>query len=167
MLTKIYLAVLAVSVAILGFFTYYAWSWLQSIGLPTAAAEGYGYHSGLGWLALWICSLLLLFLGAGVLWSTRHAWGVWAAFGFFAVFTVLQSFWLDSAFRSFKQSNSLATSGFSGLPILAVVSILGMAALAFLAQFAIIRLHRKTYQLDAPPSSETPAPPDPGDEAEK
>ena len=47
MWSKIYLAILAVAVVVMAFFTYYAWSWLQSIGQPVAAAAGYDYHSRL------------------------------------------------------------------------------------------------------------------------
>ncbi|MBV9214984.1 MAG: hypothetical protein JO053_02320 [Acidobacteria bacterium] len=167
MLTKIYLAVLAIATIVMGFFTFYASSWLKSIGLPSAAIDGYEYHMGLGWIALWFSTLVLLLLAAGILWSSQHAWALWAAFVFFAVFIVARSFWLEPAATLFKQQTGLAVPGFTGGSIMAAVSILGVAAFAFLAQFAIIRIHRKTYGSE-PEAVESPDnKPESVDEAEK
>lgn len=48
MWNKVYLALLAIGILVGGFFSYYAWSWLQSIGDPRAAWEAFNYHRRAG-----------------------------------------------------------------------------------------------------------------------
>lgn len=152
MFTKIYLAALGLSLAVMAFFTYYSWSWLQSIGQPAAAVAGYEYHANLAWITLWITSATLLILGNAVLWTTRSAWAIWLTFIFFGIFVVARFFGLEFAFIEFQMRTESAGIGALG-PFLAVLLIVIMAAIVFCDQFIVIRLRARTY-----PEAEKPAP---------
>jgi len=149
MWSKIYLGVLAVSVILISFFTYYSWSWLQSIGLPMAAVAGYEYHAGLALPMLWISTIALLILGSAVLWTSGRAWAMWVTFLYFALFVMLRYFWLDQAFFQFKKTNGIADSTLSMAPILAVVLVVLMAIIVFFNTFLVVRLRAKTYPATA------------------
>lgn len=145
MFSKIYLAALGLSIAVMAFLTYYSWSWLQSIGQPAAAVAGYEYHSNLAWIALWITSIILLLLGNAVLWTTRSAWAMWLTFVFFSIFVVARFFALEFAFIEFQMRTEPSESGTLTGPFLAVLLIVIMAAIVFFDQFIVIRLRAKTY----------------------
>lgn len=145
MFSKIYLAALGVSVAVVSFFTYYSWSWLQSIGQPAAAIAGYEYHSNLAWITLLITSVVLLLLANAVLWTTRSAWAMWVTFIFFSFFAVAKFFWLKFVFIDFQMRTAPSGTGVLRGPFLAVLLIVIMAAIVFFNQFIVIKLRAKTY----------------------
>lgn len=159
MWSKIYLVILAVACLVMAFFTFYSWSWLQSIGLPAAAVAGYEYHSGLAWPALWILTIALLVMGNAILWASGRAWAMWVTFIYFSAFAVIRYFWLDQAFFQFKKTNGLFDGSFSIAPLMAVILVVLMAAIVFFDQFIVLRLRAKTYpvaaaQDDAPAESQ-------------
>jgi hypothetical protein len=145
MLTRIYVGGLCVAAALLGFFTYYSWSWLNSIGSPAAAAAGYEYHADLSWTFLWITAVILLFVAKGILWTTGRLWPMWATFVFFAFFVIVRDFWLHPAYLTFRQDSGLGGAAVSARPILAAVLIVVAAAIVFFEQFILLRLKAKTY----------------------
>lgn len=157
MWSKLYLALLAIAILVMAFFTFYSWSWLQSIGLPTAAVEGYEYHSGLAWVFLWLSSVVLLLWGNAILWLTRSAWAMWATLIYFAVFMLMTYFWLGEAAFNFKKQSGLGTGSFSLGPVLGVIFVIGAAVLIFLNQFIVVQLQRKMYPatVAADPEPET------------
>ena len=160
MFTKIYLAILGISIAVMAFLSYYSWSWLQSIGLPAAAVAGYEYHAGYAWAALWISVVALLLLANAILWATGRSWAVWTTLVYFSVFIVTRYFWLDQAFFSFKKTNGLFDGSFSVAPLLAVILMVLMAAIAFFDQFIIVKLRAKTYGKPEEPVVEPAETPD-------
>jgi hypothetical protein len=141
MFSKIYLAALALSIVVMAFFTYYSWSWLQSIGQPAAAVAGYEYHSNLAWVALWVTSAMLLLLANAVLWTTRSAWAMWLTFLYFSFFIITKYFWLGREFMRFSESPSTFSSG----PLIGAGLIILMAVVVFIDQFMVVRLLAKTY----------------------
>ena len=145
MWSKFYLAVLAVAVIVMAFFTYYAWSWLQSIGQPVAAAEGYDYHSGLAWNAIWLFTIAMLICGNAVLWASGRAWAMWATFLYFATVWIIHGFWLEPMSVRFNKESGLSDATVSMAPISAVVLIVLMAIIVFFDKFLVIRLRDKTY----------------------
>ncbi len=163
MWSKIYLVILAVAIIVMAFFTFYSWSWLQSIGLPSAAVAGYEYHAALAWPALWLPTIALLVLGNAVLWTTGRAWAMWVTFIYFSAFAVVRYFWLDQAFFQFRKTNGLFDGSFSIAPLMAVVLVVIMAAIVFFDQFIVLRLRAKTYP--AAPQDDSPL--EPKDEEEK
>lgn len=145
MWSKIYLAVLGLSIAAMAFFTFYSWSWLQSIGQPAAAVVGYEYNSGVACTALIISGVLLLLLANGVLWATKRAWAMWATFVYVAIFVIIRYFWLGEAFFRFKKDNGMSDGSFSLGPVMGVILVVAVGIVVFANQFASVRLSRKMY----------------------
>lgn len=145
MWSKLYLGLLGLFIVVMAFFSFYSWSWLQSIGLPAGAIAGYEYHAGFAWTSLWVTTILLLLSGNALLWTTGRAWALWTTFVYFAVLVVVRFFWLDEAFFSFKKSNELVDGSFSVGPFFAVMLIALLAAIVFLNQFIVVRMHQKMY----------------------
>src|SRR5215213_5772016 len=129
MWNKIFFAVLAVAVVVMCFFTFYANSWLGSIGSPKDALEGYQYYAGLSSMFLWISSAVLLILANVILWNTRRGWAMWTTLAYFAVFVILRCFWLEKARYNFQNSDS-----FFFTPIIGVILIIGAGAVIFFNQ---------------------------------
>lgn len=145
MFSKIYLALLGLSIAVTTFLTYYSWSWLQSIGQPAAAVAEFQYYSMLVTTALWLSTAVLLVLANAVLWSSGRVWAIWTTFLFFTVFALVRYFGLSLAFIDFQMRNSPVGSGTSREPVIGVLLIILMAAIAFFDQFIVLRLRAKTY----------------------
>jgi hypothetical protein len=161
MWSKIYLACLAISLAVMAFFTFYGLSWLQSIGDPRASAAGFEYHSGISWPVLWISSIVLLVLANAVLWTTRRAWAMWVTFLFLAVFIAAKFFWLDRSFAAFQTDHNLAAAALSFGPFFAAIMIVVIAAIVFFDQFFVVRMLDKMYP--TPAASPEPQPEEPGE----
>ena len=156
MWNKIYLIALAVLITPMAFLTYYAWSWLQSIGAPRTVVENYDYWSNFYWNYLWLSTVILLILANVLLWKTRRAWALWTTFLYFAIFIIARYFWLDQIFFEYKRENGLGQNGFSVAPLFGVVLCAIAAAIVFFDQFLIKRLHDKMYlQMEAAISNPT------------
>lgn len=140
MWNKIYFVLLAVAALLMCFFTFYAYSWLGSIGSPTSALEGYYHYAGLSSTFLWISTAVLLILANVILWETRRGWAMWATFAYFAVFVVLRTFWLEKARYNFENSDSLFFT-----PVIGVILIIAAGAFVFFNQFFNLRLNEKMY----------------------
>src|SRR5215203_878872 len=102
MWNKIYLAVLAVAFLVMCFFTFYANSWLGSIGSPKDALAGYEYYAGLSSIFLSISAVVLLILANVILWYTRRGWAMWTTLAYFAIFVILRFFWLEKSRYTFQ-----------------------------------------------------------------
>lgn len=157
MWNKIYFAAIGLSIAVMGFFSFYEWSWLQSKGNPADAIAGFEYHAGLSWLFLCISSVILLLLANAVIWANQKAWAIWATFVYFAVFVVIGYFWLGEAAFHFKKEKGMFDGSFSMGPFFAVILVGLSAVIAFFDQFLLVRLHRKTYP-PIPPVDDASAP---------
>lgn len=156
MLIKIFLALLAAAIAVMGFFTFYSWSWLGSIGSPASAVSGYEYHSGLSWPFLWLSATILLIIANSVAWTTRKLWPLWTTLIFFQVFVLIRTFWLDRAFSSFKAEAGLADPAITLAPIFAAMLIVIAAAIVFFDQFLVLRLREKTFPEETVSAVEDP-----------
>ncbi len=158
MLNKVYLAVLAIAVAVMAFFTFYAWSWLQSIGLPQAAVAGFVYHSTCAATSLWIFVLLLLILANAVLWTTGRAWAMWVTFLFFALFALISNFWMNRMFIDYQQQHFGMDDGLSSGPFLGAIMIIIMGLFVFADQFLLVRVQQKMYPPSIPELTENDEP---------
>jgi len=140
MWSKIYLAVLAVAVIVIGFFIIYANSWLGSIGNPRDALAGYQFYANLSSTSLWISTAFLLILANIILWTSRRGWAMWVSFAFFAFFVILLTFWLAKAGYNFQQSD-----GFFFTPLVGVILIIIAGGVVFFNQLLNLRLQEKMY----------------------
>ncbi len=145
MWNKIFVGAIAFFSVLVGFFTFYSWSWLQSIGSPQAAVEGYAYNADLGWTTFWIGTIVLLILANIVLLKTEKAWALWSTFGFFVVFVVAKYFWVGITAIEFERQSSLPISGSVLGPFLAVILCLIFGAFIYADQLLAVRLMRRIY----------------------
>ncbi len=155
MWNKIFIGTIAFFSILVSFFTYYSWSWLQSIGSPPAAIEGYAYNSSLGWTSFWIGTIILLIIANIVLLKTEKAWALWATFGFFALFVIAKYFWVGLTAIEFERENSLPVSGSILGPFLAVILCLIFGAFVYADQLLAVKLLRRIYPS---PDIEEPSP---------
>jgi hypothetical protein len=144
MFTKIYLGLLAVACVISGFFTFYSYSWLQSIGSPEIAAENFEYFSRIGWPVLWLTFIILVLWSNFLIWKRGISWPIWVSYAYFAVFMIMQTLWLAPSLTAFKESNGLAQDGFSFTPFIGVMTILVLGIAVFCDRFIVLRL-RESY----------------------
>lgn len=158
MWNKIFFGLLGLGTVVSIFFAYYAHSWLQSIGAPAAALDGFYYNSGLGWVTVLISSLALLIVANVVLWLQRHAWAAWTTLLYFAVFTVLWYFWLLPSAREFAFSSNIQTPTSSLTPLSGVVFCLAAAALVYFDQFLVVRLAARMHPAMEPVEDGAPSP---------
>lgn len=145
MWNRIFLLILAVCSAIMAGLTYYAWSWLQSIGAPSATVEGYTFHAGLAWKFVWASSIILLILANFLLARSRRSWAMWATFVYFAAFVVVRYFFLERWFFQYKLNSGLADSRLSWAPFAGAVVVVAAATVVFIDQMLIVRLTEKIY----------------------
>ncbi len=153
MLIKSYIVLLAVSIAVMSFFSLYSWSWLGSIGSPVSAVAGYEYHAGLSWPFLWLSASILLILANSILWISGRLWPIWGTLLYFQAFVLIRAFWLDRALLGYKNAAGMTDSTFTVAPIMAALLIVIAGAIVFFDQFLVLRLRAKTY----PGSEETSA----------
>ena len=153
MLTKIYLILLALAVLTAASFGYYAWSWLQSIGDPKIAVENYAVWENYYSLTVYGASLILLITANVILWTQRNSWALWTTLGYFAVFVLLDYFWLGETYFQFKKANGLWEGGFSVGTILGLGICVAAAVLIFLNQFVILRLNERMFPAKELPSA--------------
>lgn len=147
MLNKVYLIVFAVFVLPMAFLTYYAGTWLGSIGAPVKAAESYFYFTSFGWTLLWGSFFVLLILANIILWSSRKAWAIWLSFLYFAFFIFLRYWYLEGSYLDFARRNGFTDSNFSTGPLVAMILVVGIGALVFFDQFVVLRLNEKMHPL--------------------
>ena len=155
MMSKLYLGLLAISALLVGFFTWYSWSWLQSIGLPAAAVDGFKYNDGIAWTLLIASSLILLIFANVYLWYTRRAWPLWTTFLYFSVFILIRYFLIIPQYREFHIDNGME-SGFKLGHLFGAILVIAAAIFTFCDQFAILQLHRTMYPAAAVPEPQDP-----------
>jgi hypothetical protein len=146
MWNKLYLAVLLVCVIVAGFFVYYGWSWLTSIGDPRIALENYSYHRGMGIYAMLISTALLIILGSVVLWVNGTAWALWVSEAYAVVFALILLVVLNAAANSYCLENNICQDpGRASGILLTVFGGLALSGVIFADQFLLLRLREKMY----------------------
>jgi len=148
MLSKIYLALLFAAVAITSFITYYAFSWLQSIGAPTAAFEGYTYNASNAFVFIVGSWIVLLIVATAIAW-TKKPWALWTSFLYFAIFALAYYFWLDRAAFHFKQTAGLTDDKYNFASILGVILVIVAGFVTFAIHFMVSQLRKKMSMTDA------------------
>lgn len=151
MWSKIYLAVLAAAVLVMCFFTFYANSWLGSIGNPNDAIAGYDYYARLSSTFLSVSFIILLILANIILWNTRRSWALWASLGYFTLFVILRVFWLEKSRYAFQNPDGL----FFTPAIIGAGLIIAAGAFVFFNQLLNLRLHERMYPTAATNEAET------------
>lgn len=154
MWNKIYTAILGISFILSAGLTYYAYTWLQSVGSPVNVVQNFEYYANAGRMFLWTSSIILLVLANVILWTTGNAWAMWTTLIYFALFILIQTFWLDKSFLSYQQNNGIAENAFfltafTGI-ILCVLAAIGI----FFDQFIVKKMYDRTHQSQTETKSE-------------
>lgn len=147
MWSKVYFGVLAVGVIAMALFTYYSWSWLQSIGAPADALEGYRYYDYLGVVTFFTTSVLLLILGNVILWLSKNAFALWTAFLYAGFFVLLKSFWLIPSMFEFCKTNGIPPFEWLPVRVISIPLVILAGVVIFLDQYFVLKLQRKMYPL--------------------
>lgn len=152
MWTRIYVGVFAAAVLVVGFFTYYSWGWIESIGRPEDAIAGYQYASQAAWAMLCLCSIALLFVACGVMWAGARAWALWLTFAYFAVFVGINGFWLDHGYQRLLERAAGIDTNVWATPVISVLMIIGAAVALLAIQYMIVVLRKKFDRAALPPA---------------
>lgn len=153
MLNKVYLIAFAALSLLMAFLTWWAGSWLHSIGSPDSVKDGYFSSSATGWIALWASFIILLIIANIILWSARKAWAIWLSFLYFAVFIFLRFWWLEGDYLDFARRHGFTDSSFSTGPLVAAILVVGIGMLIFFDQFVVLRLAEKMHPTVIPPET--------------
>lgn len=145
MWSRIYLIALTVAILPMAFLTYYAWAWLGSIGSPASVVENYAYYSSLGWVFLWISTIVLLILANAVLWAYRRSWALWTTLIYFILFVSVKSFWLERSFAGFAQTHGVYEKSMFGGILIAIVVCVAAVVVVFFNELIAVRLNKKVY----------------------
>lgn len=156
MLERVFLLALAICGAVMAAMTYYSWSWLESIGAPAAAVEGYLYNAGNSWMFLLFTSLGLLVFANFILARYVRSWPMWATFVYFAAFVLIRYFFLERAFFRFRADHGLTDAAMSWAPFAGAVIVVVAGAVVFANQLLVLRLRERLYPTTPEPEpSET------------
>jgi len=150
MLNKIYAGILGAAFLVMSVLTYLTFSWLQSVDKPANVVANYTYNAGISRTFLWISSIVLLILANILLWKMRKSWGLWATLLYFAIFTIVQTFWLDRAFLHYQQANNLTDKNFSFSPVFGVAMLVLAGIIIFFNQYLVKRMYDKTFPATQP-----------------
>lgn len=151
MLNKIYLVIFAVALLIMSFFTFMCYSQLQSIGFaPAQIVQNFESYNGLYKLIHLISSLVLLVISNIILWSYRRSWSLWVTFGFFAIFLLVDYWWLGDLLVAYQKANNLWQGSFyiGGLFAAIFCVIIGIGI--FFNQFLVLRMRDKMFDKPQP-----------------
>lgn len=145
MWNRVYLTALAAFTLILALISYYSWSWLRSIGSPSAAIAGFDTSDDIGWTFLLITTVVLLVIANFVLARTLRPWALWTTFIYFSVFVIIKYFWLSVSATSFLRQNNLDSGSYILGPFLALILCAGFGTVVFVNQLASIKISNKIY----------------------
>lgn len=146
MFTKIYLALLGISLLVILTITFLCYSQLQSIGFaPTQIVENFESYDGFYKTVLWISAIVLLILGNVILWTSRRSWALWVSFAYFAAFILLDMWWLGDLLFGYKKQNNLLNGSFQFGGIFAAMMVVIVGIGVFFNQFIVLRLHDKMF----------------------
>lgn len=146
MLNKIYPVALAVAIVIMGVLTYLAYSQLQSTGFaPTVIAANYLEYSAYYQQFLWLSSAILLILANILLWKEQKSWALWVTLGFFALFVLLNGWWLNGIFADYKRDNFPPDANFSAAGLFSTIICIIAAVAVFFDQYIVLRMRERMY----------------------
>lgn len=146
MLKKIFPLALAVASLVMIFLAYTAHSKLNSIGFaPATVAESYLVYQNYYQQFLVLSSLILLILANVLLWKERRAWALWATLAYFSVFILIQGWWLDAQFLTYKKQNNLWQGEFSLSGFVSALFCVAAAVGIFFDQFLVLRMRDRIH----------------------
>lgn len=147
MLNKIFLILFAVAILFMATLSFLTNSQLSSIGFPPPQiVDTFKSYENLHWLSLWISSLILLVLSNVIMWTYRKSWALWLTFSFFAVFIMVNTWWLTESLKAYQIKEHLDTAGLLSKNGIfgAIFCIVGGVGI-FFNQYIVLRLRDKMF----------------------
>lgn len=150
MWNKIYPIFLAVFVLVMLVLTYLAYSQLQSIGFaPEVIRDNYQTYENYFRQFLWMSSVVLLILANVLLWTERKSWALWTTLLYFALFTLLEGWWLGRAYTAYLQQHNLPQSAISFGILISTIMCIVAAVGIFFDHFLVLRMRERIYKTDS------------------
>lgn len=151
MWNRVFLAALLICAIVAGFFAWYGWSWLGSIGDPTTAWQNYAYHRSMGIYATLVSTALLIVLGSVLLWVKGKGWSLWAAEAYAVILALIFLVLLNNAAANYCVENRLCTepSRAAGA-LITVFGGIALAAVIYGVHFLVLRLRERMYPATEP-----------------
>lgn len=151
MWNKIFIVIFAVAVLAMLALTYLSYSQLKHIGFaPRDLVEGFKFYADVYWKFLWVSSLIILILSNVLLWLSRKSWALWSSFVFFAVFVVVQTWWLGRLLNDYEAANRLEVSPSYTQYFLGALLCIIALVIVFFNQFLILRMRERMHGDDKP-----------------
>lgn len=147
MLNKIFLILFAVAILFMATLSFLTNSQLSSIGFPPPQiVDTFKSYENLHWLSLWISSLILLVLSNVIMWTYRKSWALWLTFLFYAVFIMVNTWWLTESLKAYQIKEHLDTAGLLSKNGIfgAIFCIVGGVGI-FFNQYIVLRLRDKMF----------------------
>ena len=159
MFTKIYLVLFVVALLVIATITFLAYTQLQSVGFPPPQiVERFEGYESIFKTVLWISSVVLLILANVILWTTRKSWALWVTFAYFAVFILLDMWWLGDSLVAYKKQNNLFNGSFQVGGIFAAFMVVIVGIGIFFNQFIALRLNDKMFNKSVEATEEVAKP---------
>lgn len=160
MWNRVYAALLISAIIVTGFFVLYAGTWLNSIGSPRDAFEGFLYYSRFSQISMWLSAAVLIVVANIVLWVCRRAWAIWMTLLFAVIFTFARFAWLDDSALGFARQNALPTAGLQWGFLMALIAAAAATGIAYFDLFLVSRLRDRMHpaSLPATPAAEPAIP---------
>ncbi len=144
MFNKMFLGFYALAILVMGILTYIPFDWLQRKGFaPSIIVQTFEYWENWHFTVLWISSLILLGLSNVILWKNRKAWAIWLSFVYFAVFLMLNTWWLNESLFAYKKQNNLWDGSFQIGGIFGAFMCVIIGIGTFFNQFLVLRIREK------------------------
>ena len=151
MWNKIFIILAAVAVLAMLALTFLSYSQLQHIGFaPKDLAEGFRFYADVYWKFLFVSTLILLILSNVILWLSRKSWPLWSTFLFFAVFVVVQTWWLGKLLNDYQTANRLDNGSFYGQYFTGALLCITAGVIFFFDQFLILRMRDRIQKVEKP-----------------
>jgi hypothetical protein len=146
MFNKIFFGLFISAVLVMGIMAVLAYFQLASIGFgPAQIVENFLAYDRIYKTVLWISSLILLVMANVILWTTRKAWALWLTFAYFAVFIMLNMWWLGEVLADFNTRNNLTDGGFQLGGLVGAILVIVIGAGVFFNQFLVLRMQERLY----------------------
>jgi hypothetical protein len=139
MWNKIYFGLLLVALISMGLMTFWCFNWLGSVDKPETVATNLMNSQSIFRTTLLICSGVLMIISNVLLWTKRSSWALWTTFIFFAVFIMLQTWWLNDMSNTYLAANGMQ-QGIAGMGIVGTLMCIITAIGVFFNQFIVFRM---------------------------
>jgi hypothetical protein len=144
MWNKIFVGLFAVAFIAMCAMTFWCYQWLGSVDKPETVAVNLMQSQSVYRTALLISSAILMIVANVHLWTKRSSWALWTTFVFFAMFIMLQTWWLDDLSNKYLTANGMQ-AGIAAMGVVGIILCIITAVGVFFNQFIVFRMRDKMF----------------------